>query len=238
MNSASVGDVVMWFIVSVVFFKAMDAGYGTDAGERLKLKLANWSGSISKSVIVVLPLAILVVRGTVLQQPFWDIACIACIGCACSPMAFPQLKMELQKLSIGDKILQWVLSRFDLGVKKLLLIAAISWIFSFFSIDWISNMIAIPAYFAPRRPDFLGTFSAAVLAVALFSVALRSLLIVELSKPLAIILLPLSAMLIGYLIDVGASINHAGIPFSVGLLALAIVDLSIFLLGAAGGADA
>ncbi len=165
------------------------------------------------------------------DTPVWNFVCLACIVVFIGPVAFPQLGVDLTKVTLGGKIFRWLLSRIDVGAKKAVTIAVLTWLLPAAFATWLAVQIPLPAYFSPRSTDLIGPFSAAVIVVAFLSMLMRTFLIGQLSKPLAIFLLPMGLMLIGYVVDVGASmrLTSTAVPYSVSVMLGIALDLWMFL---------
>ncbi|MFT3814053.1 MAG: hypothetical protein QM740_11820 [Acidovorax sp.] len=238
MNTPNAGDLLMWCAVSVAFFRAMDSGYRLQADGQTTFEYSSWLSALIKSAIVVCPLLMIMISKEARTAPWWDLICLIVIACFSAPIAFPQLTVELRKRSLSEKITNWLFSRFDIIVKKGLLVLLLTWIASYAPTAWLAGNIPLPAYFATRGQGLIGTFTGAMLFIAFLSVALRSTLVIQKSKILAVALLPLGVMLVGYVINLGSSMNHSNTPYSLSLCFIVVVDLAMYLLSASSGTDA
>lgn len=231
MNAVSLGDVIMWFALGFVFFRAMDASFRPTETSGVQLQYPNWIPPAIKAAVLVCPIVLTLMAPGYRDTPIWNFVCLACIVVFVGPVAFPQLGVDLTKLTLGDRVVKWLLSRVDIGAKKAILIAALTWVLPDAFAMWLAAQIPLPAYFSPRSTGLIGPFSAAVIVVAFISVLMRALLIGQLSKPLAIFLMPIGLMLMGYVMDAGASLRltSTAAAYSASVMLAIVIDLGMFL---------
>lgn len=229
MNAMGLGDVVMWFVLGFLFFRAMDGSFRPNAGVQLQYPI--WIAATIKAAVLVSPILLNLLIPCYRDTPVWNFVCLVCIVVFIGPVGFPQLGVDLTKMTLGEKIFRWLLSRIDVGTKKALTIAVLTWLLPASFPTWLAVQIPLPAYFSPRSTDLIGPFSAAVIVVAFLSMLMRAFVIGQLSKPLAILLLPIGLLLIGYVIDVGASMRLTGtaVHYSVSVMLGVALDLGMFL---------
>jgi hypothetical protein len=189
-------------------------------------------GLCHKATVVVLPLPASMSTSVGPGTAVWEAIAIASIACFSAPMAFPYLRVELEKLSVGDRITKWLAMRVDLAIKKGLVLLVLTFVLSYLPTDWIGSAIPVPEYFAPRVAGALGTFTVALLVVAFVSVFLRVMVIIALSKLLSAFLLPTAVMLVGYAIDLGLSLGRPSVSLSLTVIAAILIDLAVYLLAA------
>jgi len=229
-NKPNYGDILLWMAVSVPFFRAMDSGFQSDGSGSISFRSPSWVSSVAKAMVVVSPLPFLMFAGHYRSTPIWDTLCLVGITMVVGPIAFPQLSVEFRERSLLEKLGHWLLSRIDVAVKKSLLVGLLSLLFYKVSLPAIAKFIAIPHYFTPRNVNPTGPFTVAVLVVALGSLILRAMIILSTSKLLAFTVLPLSGMLVGYVMDLGGSLHPANVPVSMGLFLVVTTDLVRFLV--------
>ena len=223
------GDILLWMGVSTAFFRAMDTGFRTDDSGAVRFCTPSWASSVAKAAIVVAPLVLRMFAPEYRNTPIWDVICLAGIAVVVGPIAFPQLTVELQERSLTEKIGYWLMSRFDIAVKKGILIFILSLLLSKVPLQGIAQFIAIPHYFTPADAHPTGPLTVALLVVGFVSLAMRAMVVLAISKILSFSLLPLAAMLLGYVMDLGGSIHPPNESMSLGLFYVVGVDLFAFL---------
>jgi hypothetical protein len=214
LTQSNVGDLVMWPVLSLIFFFVMGSGFRPNFQGQVTFCPPLPLPTFLKSAAAVAPLFTIHFAPEYRQSFVWDTICLVALAVIAGPLAFPTVSVELEKYSLAEKIGRWLASRVDVALKKWTVAGAIafglSFVHSFSPFDWLP----IPHYFLPQGAEWVWPFAASFLVLATISLLLRTTVFLAISKLLSFLVVPAGVMLMGYAAELGGAMHQSGVPLS------------------------